>query len=69
MLCVNCSKLSFLNTKKHCIRCDGDVYNNISVLCEICSNTEKVCSVCIKKTQNISKIKSFNVGCHSCGSK
>ncbi len=69
MLCGNCSKLAFLNTNKNCIRCNGDVYNNISVLCETCSNTEKVCSVCIKKTQNISHIKFVKAGCHSCGSK
>lgn len=49
MMCFNCSKLSFLNTKKTCIRCQGEVFNNLSVLCEHCSSSERQCSICLKK--------------------
>jgi len=49
MMCPSCSKLAFLYTKKSCIRCQGDVIANIAALCEQCSITDKLCSVCLKK--------------------
>lgn len=49
MFCANCSKLSVLHTMKKCSRCQSDVFNNISILCEFCSLTEKVCAACLKK--------------------
>ena len=35
---------------KICIKCHGEVFNNLSVLCEACSNSEKICAICLKKT-------------------
>lgn len=52
MLCVNCSKLAFLSLIKNCIKCHGTVNNNLSVLCESCSSSERQCSVCLKKIHN-----------------
>lgn len=49
MLCTNCVKLAFVQSNKSCIRCQGNVNNNISVLCDSCSSSDKKCSVCLKK--------------------
>lgn len=49
MFCDSCSKLSYLQTQKVCIRCSGQVLNTISVLCDLCSGTSKQCAVCLKK--------------------
>lgn len=49
MFCPNCSKLTILHTKKSCIRCQGEILNNISVLCEFCSLRDQICSACLKK--------------------
>lgn len=49
MLCPTCSKLLLLHTTKNCIKCQGLVLNNLSVLCDSCSTTEKQCAVCLKK--------------------
>ncbi len=65
MMCIVCSKLAFLYTKKPCIRCKGDVIASISVICEMCSFKEKVCTVCLKKVQNPA---SQTGGC-GCGKK
>lgn len=64
MFCNNCVKLAYLHTKKKCIRCQSDVLNNISVLCEKCSGNENVCSACLKKIAPKSYTKR---GCKSCG--
>lgn len=69
MLCTNCSKLALLYTKKSCIKCQGDVLNNISVLCETCSNVDKVCAVCLKKVQTYLVNKLKNGGCSACRNK
>ncbi len=50
-------------TKKICARCKGEVLNNLSILCEYCSNSEKKCAICLKKTNNI---QTRNRGCN-CG--
>ena len=55
MLCVNCAKLVLLNLNKKCIKCQGSVFNNLSILCESCSAKEKQCSVCLKKIQLVSE--------------
>ncbi len=67
MICPNCAKLAILNTKKKCIRCQGEVLISIGILCETCSNTEKKCSICVKNiiTPNERKVKR---GCN-CGRK
>lgn len=67
MLCLNCSKLAYLHTKRVCIRCQGEVLNNISVLCEFCSKTDNVCAVCIKKIPTATDKK--NIGCGPCSAK
>jgi hypothetical protein len=68
MLCSNCSKLAMLVTKRICIRCKSLVSNNISILCELCSKTEKVCSVCLKKINVELKQQRYR-GCGRCGGK
>lgn len=67
MLCTNCVKLAFLNTKKSCIKCQGMVYTNISVFCDSCSNTEKQCAVCLKKVIS-EAVRALKRGCN-CGGK
>lgn len=69
MLCSNCSKLSILHTKRTCIKCQGEVFNNISVLCDFCSLTDKMCAICLKKMQNSLADKLKNAGCGPCRSK
>jgi hypothetical protein len=65
MMCGSCAKLAFLYTKKQCIRCQGEVIVTIAVLCEFCSLTNKICSVCLKKTQSVAAVRG---GC-GCGGK
>jgi hypothetical protein len=69
MFCNNCIKLAYLHTKKKCIRCQGEVLNNIAVLCNRCSSNESVCSVCLKNrglaSPNANNYKKS--GCRSCG--
>lgn len=48
MLCPNCSKLATAHTNKSCVRCQGAVFTNISVLCDTCSASSSQCSVCLK---------------------
>lgn len=67
MLCPNCTKLAFLQTNKKCMRCQGGVFTNLSVLCEFCSNTEKLCSVCLKKVISQAE-RNKGRGC-GCGGK
>jgi hypothetical protein len=67
MLCPNCMKLAMLHSNKICVRCQGQIINNISVLCETCSNKEKQCSVCLKKIIP-QAIRNAGRGC-GCGHK
>lgn len=70
MLCTSCSKLSMMHVSRKCIKCQGQILNNISCICENCSNSEKLCSVCLKKIyleKHIGYNKVFNGGCRSCG--
>lgn len=70
MLCSNCSKLAILNTIKSCIRCRGEVHQNISIICEICSLSEKVCAACFKKVFigfSSPVYKNMYGGCRACG--
>jgi hypothetical protein len=68
MFCTNCSKLALLVTTRFCIKCHASVFNNISVLCENCSNTGKVCSVCLKKVNTQTNQQRYR-GCGRCGKK
>lgn len=67
MLCSNCVKLAFVNTKKSCIKCHGTILTNISILCDFCSNTEKQCAVCLKRVISESE-RAVKRGC-KCGKK
>jgi len=49
MFCPACAKLAYLNTKRICVRCQGVILNNISCICDTCSNDNKICSACLKK--------------------
>ncbi len=49
MMCSGCSKLSFLYTKKNCLKCQSEVIITIAVICEICSSKSKICSACLRK--------------------
>ncbi len=67
MLCPSCSRLAFLQANKTCIRCQSSVSNNISILCEFCSSTERQCAVCLKKIITASQ-RAIGRGC-GCGGK
>ncbi len=54
MLCTSCSKLALLSVNKHCIKCQNVITNNLSILCDFCSSTEKQCAICLKKMQTAS---------------
>lgn len=62
MICANCSKLAFLKTNKNCIKCQSVIFNNLFVLCDFCSNTEKKCAVCLKNVL-LSNKQSRGCGC------
>lgn len=66
MFCDNCLKLAAIFTNKKCIRCQGNVIKNISVICETCSNQAKQCSACLKKINNNAGKKYYYGGCASC---
>jgi len=68
MLCSNCLKLAFMSTNKKCVRCQGALFNNISVLCDNCSETHKQCSVCLKKIVSQEE-RNKNRGCGCSGRK
>jgi hypothetical protein len=65
MLCDTCSKLFFIFKNKNCMRCNGLVMINLSVLCDFCSATEKQCSFCLKKVIS-QQDRNINSGCN-CG--
>lgn len=70
MFCDTCNKLAILNVKKTCMSCKGDVYKNISVLCETCSSRNNCCAACLKKTfKGLENpiYKNSAGGCKSCG--
>lgn len=52
MLCTNCSKLLLLNSKKKCSNCQGPISNNLLILCDSCSLTNKQCAICLKRINN-----------------
>jgi len=67
MLCLTCSKLSVLSSKRICLRCKGGIYNNMSVVCDNCSNKEQLCSICLKKIFNSNNRIRPKSNCSSCG--
>ena|SRR5271157_1433910 len=72
MLCSSCSKLQILYTNKTCMKCQGNVQQNISILCEACSSTSKSCSACLRKIYRGLSNPIYNArggGCKSCGGR
>lgn len=67
MICHNCSSLSFMYTKKKCVRCTGETITNLSILCEACSLKDKICAVCLKKI--VPQNKRVVTGKCNCGGK
>lgn len=70
MFCPGCSKLAILNVNRICVRCQGAILNNLSCICDACSKTQSVCSICLKKinlNNNGQNINPFRRGCRSCG--
>jgi hypothetical protein len=64
MLCVNCSKLLYNYSNNKCYQCKEIVGNDLSILCDKCSDKDNVCSCCLKKMRNYLKS-----GCSACGPK
>lgn len=70
MLCDSCNKLAILYTSKTCMKCQGSVTQNISVICDSCSNSNQTCSACLKRlVKKDAPLKSQPPGCRSCGKK
>ena len=46
--------------KKPCHRCQKDVHINLSVICEDCSTKDKVCSACLRKTEDVAQRAKLN---------
>lgn len=67
MLCSACSKLLLIDNKRICLRCKGGIYNNLSVICDICSKQENICSICLKKMHNPIISRKPRSNCSSCG--
>ena len=67
MLCETCNKLAILYTNKKCLKCQGAITINISVVCEICSKSTNTCSACLKKLTPALTKKTG--GCKTCGRK
>lgn len=72
MFCPSCSKLASMPAHKTCVKCQGIIANNISCICDQCSNDQKVCSVCLKKidvTHSGQNKLRFGTGCKACGAR
>ena len=67
MLCNSCSKLALMPASRTCVRCKGIIFNNISVVCDNCSNLEKLCSICLKKMYDSGSKQRPRSNCSSCG--
>ena len=62
MFCANCSKLAMIpSAKKPCHRCQKDVTINLSVICEGCSFKDKVCTVCLRKIDDVAQQAKANL--------
>jgi RecJ-like exonuclease len=70
MFCSNCSKLTYVQITKNCLRCNENVDNSISVICDECSTNEASCSSCLKKIKYLDfKTNIIDSGkCGGCGS-
>lgn len=66
MFCETCSKLAILHSNSSCRNCKGAVYNNLSVICDVCSKRNNTCSACLRKLYN--KII-VGGGCKTCGKR
>lgn len=63
MICNNCATLSSMFSKKQCLKCNLEIFNNKYVICENCSDRDRVCAICLKKM--ITKNKKLS-GCGAC---
>jgi len=62
MLCASCSRLAIMTANRKCMRCQGDIFNNISVICDSCSDKSKQCSICMKNIAPKNRARSCNCG-------
>jgi len=71
MLCNNCEKLAYAETKKKCLKCASNVLKSIGLICIECSLKNNICEICLKKLITKDKIVGlrpfFNSKCKSCG--
>ena len=66
MICLKCSKLNIFESKKKCVKCKGEVYYNLHVLCTLCALDDGVCPICLKKTSRSEALKVAKQKCN-CG--
>ena len=69
MLCAACARLAQSHGQKTCLRCQATIYSTLTVLCEPCSSTNRMCAVCLKKMPDLKTVAIGNrkIGCNSCG--
>lgn len=71
MLCIQCTKLAILPNKRICVRCQKEILNNLSCICDNCSIDQNICSICLKKIMFSGSPNKKNIrrsgGCKSCG--
>lgn len=69
MFCPQCLKLSILNTKRTCVKCQGNILDNLSCICDKCSKENNICAICLKKINLNVGQNGFSLrrGCSSCG--
>lgn len=65
MICNNCINLLFKPKQKTCIKCSKQINIDLLKLCDQCSTSESLCSVCMKKILP----KNYFRGCKGCGRK
>jgi hypothetical protein len=64
MLCESCAKLALILKIKYCFRCRKEIKYNLYVICENCSNNNRICGICLKKISKPNKRI-----CDTCGKK
>ncbi len=67
MLCTSCSKLITVIANRKCVRCQGIIATNLAIICDNCSNLEKMCSFCLKKMGMGTQSNKRKSGCRTCG--
>lgn len=67
MLCNHCEKLALLPNKRTCLRCKGDILTNLAVICDHCSKSENLCSICLKRLVDFKIKHRARSNCSGCG--